>query len=605
MKNYNSYLAIGLLSLLPLFTFALQSPALSNIGVNVIDNSNANKWYTSATINLKNQTGQAIDTSGLSIQFSSNTAVSFYNNQTMTPANGVYNNGGSASFNNNIMQITPVFAGPWNNAIGGPGKAMWANGATISFSIGVNTNGIAYNLAQVRSSLKVFVNNAPAPVPDPVPPVLYNATVNLQGLPGTAPVTVSLQGSNNYTVAVTPGMPAAVKLTAATYVVSAPTVLVNGVNYSAANQSVIINGDGVVININYLGQIIPTPPVPPVPGKGGRMISYLPAWSALPAPATLASKGYTHMLVAFGLLSTTNPGQVVFPSTWNITPAYISQLHAQNIKVLLSIGGSSSSIPNTTVNFDQVFKASNAVAFQAQMVSSIQALMSQYGFDGIDVDFEQGFSPGAGGTFTNPGGSLAAMANVINTLHANNPTILISLVPQAANIGATSGFDATWGNYSALIMQTYASLSWVGIQLYNTGCVYGIDHVCYANNGGNDQNFSVAMAVDLLASWPQTDSTGRATGFQPYISYLRPDQIVLGYPAPNASGVSDGLPVTNAAGIKAALNCLQTKLTCGSYVPAKTYPGIGGVFNWEITYDQANNYKFATDLTQCVIGGIC
>ena len=76
-------------------------------------------------------------------------------------------------------------------------------------------------------------------------------------------------------------------------------------------------------------------------------------------------------------------------------------------------------------------------------------------------------------------------------------------------------------------MQTHNSLAWVGIQLYNTGCAYGIDQVCYASLP-NSPDFTVAMTTDLLANWPAILSSGRASGFQPYISYLTPSQIVVG-----------------------------------------------------------------------------
>jgi len=210
----------------------------------------------------------------------------------------------------------------------------------------------------------------------------------------------------------------------------------------------------------------------------------------------------------------------------------------------------------------------------------------------------------AGGTFAQPTGDIAVLASIMKQLAAEKPGMIISMAPQTANIGATSGFNDTWGNYASLIMQTYKVLTWVGIQLYNTGCVYGIDQVCYGNLG-NSPDFSVAMATDLLADWPAKLSTGQATGFQPYISYLNPGQVVLGYPAPNNQGISDGLPVTPNTLIKRAIQCLRTGASCGSYVPPKTYPNIGGVFNWEVTYDQANNFQFANGLKACVKQGNC
>lgn len=349
----------------------------------------------------------------------------------------------------------------------------------------------------------------------------------------------------------------------------------------------------------------PTVPAPvPGPVTGGRVIAYLPGWKTPPPAAELAKAGYTHMMVAFGVFSTTQPGQIV--STFDtITPSYIASLHAVGIKAVLSLGGALTSIPNTTVDFHQVIAAaSSPAAFQQTFVTSAETWMKQYGFDGIDIDIETGL--GAGGSFAQPSGDIAVMAAILKQFAAQNPTAIISLVPQVANISATSGFDATWGNYASLVMQTAKILTWVGVQLYNTGCAYGIDQICYDPSRISSPDFSVAMATDLFASWPATLPDGRATGFQPYISYLTASQVAIGYPAPNATGDSDGRPATPVATIQRAIRCLRTAVksatACDTYAPPVAMPGFGSVFNWEVTYDQNNGYKFATGLASCVQG---
>lgn len=173
-------------------------------------------------------------------------------------------------------------------------------------------------------------------------------------------------------------------------------------------------------------------------------------------------------------------------------------------------------------------------------------LVTEFGFDGVDIDIEHGIN--AGGTFSQPTGDSAVLANILNNLHADLPNFIITLTPQVANISATSGFDQTWGNYASLILQTY-------------------------------------------------------------IAHLKPSQIVIGYPAPNSQGGSDGAPATPTSTIKRAIQYLRTATaspnSCGTYVPPKAYPGIGGVFNWEVTYDQNNSFKFAKDLVACIIQGNC
>lgn len=422
-------------------------------------------------------------------------------------------------------------------------------------------------------------------------------TLNVKGLPTTTKsivvtFTPTMGSAVNQTVAITNGSGNATVSLTDGMVYNVSSTAVAGYNNTFSPQPLTASANASE-TISYAVQ------------PAGRIIGYLPGWLKPPTPTAMATAGYTNMIVAFGVFSTTSPGQIVNAFS-TVTPEYIAELHNAGIKVSLSLGGASTSITNTTVNFNQVVSAaSSQAAFVSTFVQSVQSLISQYGFDGVDFDIEQGFN--AGGTFTNPTGNIAVLAQIINQLRTNNPNLLISLAPQAANISATSGFDSVWGNYSSLIMQTYKSLTWVGVQIYNTGCVFGINQVCYGVTASPD--FSVAVAVDMLASWPAKNSSGQPTGFQPYVGFLRPDQIVLGYPAPDNTGASDGSPVTSSVNIIRAFKCLQTSVagsnSCDTYTPPQAYPGIGGVFEWQIKYDEANNFKFATSLKNCVINGNC
>lgn len=331
----------------------------------------------------------------------------------------------------------------------------------------------------------------------------------------------------------------------------------------------------------------------------GRIIGYLPGWKKPPSANELSSAGYTHILVAFGVFSTSNPGQIT-PAFATVTASDIKSLQNAGIKVILSLGGALTSIPNTTVSFhDALVAAASPEVFTQTFIESMETLMTQYGFDGFDIDIEHGLGDTVG-TFTNPKGDVGVMANILNTMHAKHPSVLLTMAPQTANVSPNRAYDQTWGNYAALIMQTYNSLEWVGIQLYNSGCMNGIDNVCYDPNETSSPNFSVALATGLLANWPTPT-------FMPYISYLKPSQVVLGYLIPNANGVGDGGPVIPVSTIKRAVQCLRTAdaSSCGTYVPPKAYPGIGGVFGWEVTYDQNNSYKFSKGLVNCVVNGNC
>ena len=496
----------------------------------------------------------------------SSVSVAWNNTTTVSQlANGINYSFATPAISYNGYNCTPTFT---------------PNSATATTS--APTVQLAYSCAQVTAdTVSVQITGAPSTTSS------INVTFTPTGNANAITQAISLtNGTGEGTVQLTDG---------AVYTVSANPL--SGYTVSFSPQPLTASANATEV-ITY---------TPSTTSTGGRIIAYLPGWKTPPPANALANAGYTHVLVAFGVFSTSAPGQITSAFD-TVTKAYIQSLQSAGIKVLLSLGGASTSVANTTVNFHQVLSsASSATVFEQTFISSLESLITQYGFDGFDFDIESGLN--AGGSFATPTGDIAVLANIINTMHANHPGLLLTLAPQIANISATSGFDATWGNYASLVMQTYQSLEWVGIQMYNAGCAYGIDLICYDPNNTSSPNTSVAMATDLLANWPATTSSGQRTGFQPYISHLKPSQVVLGYPAPNASGSSDGQPAAVISTIKRAIQCLRTGVvsssSCDTYVPPATYPGFGGVFEWEVTYDEANNYNFATSLVNCITKGNC
>lgn len=341
--------------------------------------------------------------------------------------------------------------------------------------------------------------------------------------------------------------------------------------------------------------------------NGGKIIAYVPGWKTAPAATDLAEAGYTHIIVAFGVFSTITPGQIISAFT-TVTPDYIQSLHAAGIKVLLSLGGDSSNIVNTTTDFHAVLaKVSDPECFVEEFVDSMEDMMRQYQFDGFDIHIEHGLSDS--GNFTQPTGDIAVLARAMQEIHRKHPEVLLTLAPQMVNIAATQNFQGDAGNYAALVMQTAPILTWVGIQLYNSDAYKGIDGLSYGLDDPNNPDAYVAMATDLLENWPSKNLAGRATGFQPYSSYLDPAQVVLGFPAANQRGVSDGVPAAVTQTVKRAIKCLRTatpgRNSCRNYVAPRPYPNFGGVFEWELSYDQDNHYRFARSLRDCVKFGRC
>jgi len=334
-------------------------------------------------------------------------------------------------------------------------------------------------------------------------------------------------------------------------------------------------------------------------------VGYLPGYKQTHVPPLdLANAGYTHIIVAFATFNATHKGAIVNEFGPYVSPAYVASLQMAGLKVLFSLGGALTNTPGATVNFHDIW--TGVPNFAMTFTESIEKLVQRYKFDGVDFDIETGF------TSDGSPSDVDVVADVINALHLKNPTLLISLVPQAANIAPqqTRGqFSGIYASYSNLALQTYKALTWTGVQVYNTGGMNGINNKLYSNADPDNMDFSVAMAVDMLEAWPTKDS-GRQTGFPPYQAILRPDQVLLGYPAPDAQGGSDGGPAKPNSVIKKIIQCLRdghdNPSSCDTYSPpVRNYPDFGGVFCWEVTYDQNNDWKFAKELSNCIKNKDC
>jgi chitinase len=123
--------------------------------------------------------------------------------------------------------------------------------------------------------------------------------------------------------------------------------------------------------------------------------------------------------------------------------------------------------------------------------------------------------------------------------------------------------------------------------------MYGPDGKIQPINADNQANASVAMALNLLEVWTQESPHSFINNTQ---ALLEPHQVVLGYPASNGQR-SDGYPSGDLNAIIEAVSCLNYSTHCKSIAPrvALSQP-IGGVFNWNVNFDRANDFIFAKTL---------
>jgi chitinase len=268
-------------------------------------------------------------------------------------------------------------------------------------------------------------------------------------------------------------------------------------------------------------------------------------------PLTLAAvpTSYNLVAVAFGT-STGTAGQVAFsldPTLASTLGGYTQQqfisdiatLHARGQKVILSVGGQNGAI--------SVDDAASASAF----ASSVDAIIKQYGFDGVDIDLENGVNP----TF---------MASALEQLSSDvGPSLIITLAPQTVDT-QSAGSD-----YLALALDIKGILTMINTQYYNSGTMNGCDGNVYAEA---TENFMTALACTELQSG------------------LSASQIGLGLPASSSAA---GSGYVSPSVVNSALDCLAARTGCGSFVPSVAYPGIRGVMTWSINWDASNGDNFA------------
>ncbi|WP_442954387.1 fibronectin type III domain-containing protein [Paenibacillus sp. MMS18-CY102] len=259
---------------------------------------------------------------------------------------------------------------------------------------------------------------------------------------------------------------------------------------------------------------------------------------------------YDIIVVSFAEMDVNNPGGVTFGVDSGLSAALggytnanlisdISQKRAQGKKVILSIGGEKGN-----VNLGSASPNVN------NFVNSMYGLITQFGFDGIDIDLENGLN-------------VANVTSAVRQLQQKvGPNFILTMAPQTIDMQyQTSAY-----------MQLYANLkditTVINVQYYNSGCMLGRDGKCYSQG---TVDFLTALS-DLTLQW------------------VAPSQLGVGVPATSSAA---GGGYVSPAVVNQALGCLATGNNCGSYKPVAKYPDIRGAMTWSVNWDASSGYNLA------------
>lgn len=212
-----------------------------------------------------------------------------------------------------------------------------------------------------------------------------------------------------------------------------------------------------------------------------------------PLPIRDVSPQWDVILVAFAPPAEGAPeGTLSFAPPEGITPDELKQgiawLKSHGKKVMISLGGGG-----------KYFKLDDARDVP-NFVSSVAGIVKEYGFDGVDIDFE---SPSLelvpGDTdFRHP--VTPSVVNLIAGLRALHkqfgPHFMISLVPEGTQISAgLVGYGGQFGSYLPLVHALRDILSFVDVQEYNTPPLEALDGNIYQTH---TVDYDVAMTELLL-----------------------------------------------------------------------------------------------------------
>ncbi|WP_435856229.1 chitinase [Streptomyces physcomitrii] len=257
---------------------------------------------------------------------------------------------------------------------------------------------------------------------------------------------------------------------------------------------------------------------------------------------TLAEVQDEYDIVAVAFADATGtPGEVTF----NLDSAGLGGYSVEQFKedvaakqadgksVIISIGGEKGTVSITD--------DASATAF----ADSVYALMQEYGFDGVDIDLENGLNS-------------TYMTKALKSLGEKaGSDFVLTMAPQ------TIDMQSTENEYFKTALNVKDLLTVVNMQYYNSGSMLGCDGQVYSQG-----------TVDFLTGLACIQLEGG----------LDPSQVGIGVPA-STKGAGSGYVEPSV--VNNALDCLTQGTNCGSFKPSKTYPGLRGAMTWSTNWDAA------------------
>ena len=331
-----------------------------------------------------------------------------------------------------------------------------------------------------------------------------------------------------------------------------------------------------------IGAPPPSPKVTAVQSKnapnGHKMIGYWIAYGppGIHIPLREVSPQWDVIIVAFAVPDRTAPeGTMQFRTPEGMDTAQfkadIAYMKSQGKKVIVSLGGGGEHF-----TLDDPKRVPNYVA-------SVSRIVSEYGFNGVDIDFESpSLSIAPGDTdFRHPTTpSIVNLISALRQLHDHfGPDFIISLVPEGTQIpSGYPSYGGQFGSYLPIVHGIRDILTFMDTQDYNTPPLQGLDGEIYQPG-----------SVDYHAAVTELVLHGFDVGGDPKMHFapIPADKIAIGFLTGDA----------NPDTVSKAMDYLITgKAPAGTEYKLrnpKGYPGLIGMMLWTLNYDRYDGYNFS------------
>jgi chitinase len=328
------------------------------------------------------------------------------------------------------------------------------------------------------------------------------------------------------------------------------------------------------------GPATPTVAAIPASGKpnGHKLIGY---WAGYGGPGSTiplreVSPQWDVILVAFATPDHNAPeGTMQFHTPASLDTekfkADIAYLKGQGRHVMISLGGGGQHFtladPKRVPNF----------------VASVTRIVSEYGFEGVDIDFESpSLSIEPGDTdFKHP--TTPSIVNLIDALRQLREHFgagfMISLVPEGTQIpSGYPSYGGQFGSYLPIAWGLRDILSFMDVQDYNTPPLEGLDGEIYQPG---TVDYHAAMTELVLHGF---NVGGDAKHFFPP---LPPSQVAVGFLTGDTTPTIVNQAMEYIITGKAPAGTKYRLLAPGGY------PGMMGAMFWTIDADRRANYNYS------------